>query len=108
MICVEKREYHSVPASESLGYDYVVPDGKILYLETLGANSASGTNTSVQVIWDPDGENDILMVDYNSIVQQTSVQLLGDGVKVLRILLINNNANADETMGGYFLGSLGG
>lgn len=107
MIYIEERKYQSVNADTSVNHDYVIPIGEILRLSEMGASSTTGTTTLVQIIWDPAGENQIILAEYGSTVQKTGLQFTGDGEKVLRIRLTNNGLVNSEIMGGYFIGMQG-
>jgi hypothetical protein len=97
----EHRFYVPVPAGNSVQSDYVVPNGRTFSLEEIGASPS--TNCEVRIIWDVDGTPDLLLATIRDSVQKTFKELVGDGVKKLRILLINNDL-LTRSLGGYTLG----
>ncbi len=101
---VERRHYQSVNAASSSNSDYVIPDGNSFTLRELGGDAAFESTSYIQVIWDPAGENKILLSTAGSAVQNSNYQITGDGTKVLRIRLVNNNALTARQLGGYFIG----
>lgn len=101
---VEQRHYQSVGASSSSNLDYVVPDGDSLTIKEMGGDGVFEANSYVQLIWDPAGENKILLSTAGSAVQSSNYQVTGNGTKVLRIRLVNNNALEARQLGGYFIG----
>lgn len=97
----EHRFYAAVPATTNEQSDYVVPSGKTFSLEEIGASPS--TNCEVRIIWDVDGTPDLLLATIRESVQKTFKELVGDGVKKLRIQLINNDS-ITRSLGGYALG----
>lgn len=103
MILVEDRHYQSVTAGQSVNWDYTIPNGAILYLQELGLNGIPEKSCNCQIIWDAAGTPEILASSYDSIVQKTNKQLIGNGTKVLRIRVANGSLSA-QVLGGYWLG----
>ena len=88
---LNKRFYSLVPASTSLSQDYVPADGEIIYLVNAGASASSAPQTTTAIIWDADGDPEYLLSTYNETNQSNiNLTLTGDGVKILRIRLIND------------------
>jgi hypothetical protein len=102
---IEHRYYVQVPAFGAVQSDYVVPDGKTLTLFELGANGVPALNAQAVVTLDPAGVNKILLATAGDTTQRSQYQLIGDGVKAVRITLNNNSAQA-LTFGAYLLGEL--
>jgi hypothetical protein len=100
---VHFSKYEEVPATSTVTHDYVVADGATLYLFEIGGNARGTNNSNVEVIWDPDGENRVLMATYGDSRVPSEEALLGDGVKKVRIQITNNTAVA-LAMGGWFAG----
>ena len=102
----EQREYHDVAATTTSNYDYLVPDGKTIYLEELGGDAAiNNPNVLVKIEWDPAGTPECVMVTSGDTVQNTKKSFAGDGVKVLRIVLDNQSATT-QSIGAYYLGDI--
>ncbi len=101
---VERRHYQSVNASSASNSDYVLPEGSSFTLREIGGDGAFESTSYVQIIWDPAGENKILLSTAGSAVESSNYQIIGDGQKILRIRLVNNNALASRQLGGYFIG----
>ena len=87
-------------------HDYVVPSGKQFYIDEVGATPADDENL-VELIWDATGTPEIILSTNKEASQRRSVELSGDGVKILRIRLVNNKL-VSKTMGGYSQGGLNG
>ena len=104
---IEIREYHSVASLTTANYDYVVPDGAAITLSTLGGSSPTANSFSyMAIIWDPVGANQILFSTYSAGFQQSSMSFAGDGTKVMRIQLVNNDPVSARILGGYYAGLL--
>lgn len=97
----EHRYYASVAATSESTSDYVIPNGKTLALDEFGASPA--TDCIVEIIWDATGTPDVLLSTASEASQHTFRELAGNGVKVLRVKLINNSA-VSKTIGGYTIG----
>lgn len=106
MLAVEQRYYKSVASLETDQQDYTIANGEILNLREIGGNGNGANTTRVEIIWDPDGENTLIFATNGSIAQSTILQFMGDGSKVLRIKLINNDVSS-RTIGGYYVGEQG-
>ena len=102
----EVRLYKSVAAYQSESLDYIIPNGQILSFIEIGINATPGVaDTHVQIIWDPSGANENILSGYGDSVQKCTLQKSGDGSKVIRILLTNNDSNS-RFLGGYFIGEV--
>lgn len=102
---IERRYYQSVNLSSSLNDDYVIPADMILDLRQVGGNASALNTTEVAIIWDPTGTNEYLLTTHGDANQEISRSLTGDGSKVLRIRLTNDQLTGDR-MGGFWKGVL--
>jgi hypothetical protein len=99
------REYvsQSFGAAGTYNFDYIIPNGQTWHIDYFGG----GTEGSAQLvlIWDPDGENREIHRIYseaNNWESTVSEDLVGDGVKKLRIRVVTKVANKYVTV--YFNG----
>jgi len=103
---LDKRFYSLVPASTVLTDDYVPADGEKIYLVNAGASGSSAPQTTACIIWDADGEPQYLISTYGETNQSNlNIHLLGDGVKILRIKLINDLTES-AYVGAFWQGEL--
>lgn len=103
---LHKRIYKNVAASSTVTLDYVVPDGEILSIDVIGLNSSAAPDTSTCLVWDALGTPEIVLSSYGDVLQPNlNLEFLGDGVKVLRIVLAND-LTEPTYMGGYWQGGL--
>jgi len=102
----EKRFYGSVNANSSIRQDYVVPNNSILNIHSVGGDSIFSPEGHIEIIINPNGVNEILFLTYGSIIQTNlNKKIIGDGVKILRIKLINDSTST-HVLGGFFQGDL--
>jgi len=102
---VEFRKYQSVPAYTAVNHDYTPSPNERLYLERIGGTAIpSDPHVIVKIIMDPNGDNELLLATNSESDQQTARKLIGDGVKVMRIVL-DNQTSTSKIMGGFFFGS---
>lgn len=88
---VNKRFYKNVAASTSEALDYIPDDGERLLLVNIGVSSSSVPDSVVCLLWDPAGDNDVIISGHSEVVQRdVDLELLGDGIKILRICLVND------------------
>ena len=88
---LHKRLYKNVAASSSESLDYIPIDGDTIVIDVLGANSSAAPDTNACIVWDPDGTPEILLSSYGDVVQTNlAIERLGDGVKKIRIHLVND------------------
>jgi len=100
---MDRRFYKSVAAGATETDSYTVPDGKILYLRTLGGSGCQLHDAHVAIKWD----GEIIFVTHGDQIQENlECEFIGDGVKKLEIILLNDSA-VQETIGAYWLGTLG-
>lgn len=100
---IEKRLYKNIPASSTDQLDYVIPNGNTLYLRELSGDANYSGKTRVEIVFDPLGTPEILFSTNGSNTQRTFVSFLGDGIKIVRIKLINDELFS-STLGGFFWG----
>jgi hypothetical protein len=102
-----RRHYIEVAASSSSDDDYTVPNGKTLEMISVGGNAASSPDTEVCVVWDPGGaQEEVVFVTHGDDQQDLSgVSYVGDGTRIMRIRLINDEASA-EALGGWWRAEL--
>lgn len=99
----EVRYYTNVSAASSSNSDYTIPNGKIFEFTHLGTDTNPTGTSAVEIIWDPSGDNEKIIYSVTSTVQSCTKQFTGDGTKVLRIKLTNNDS-VSRTFGGFFIG----
>jgi len=102
---IEQRFYSLVAANAQAFQDYVIPNGKVLVFKEMLINTPTPYAETGVVVFDPSGANVIIMSCSGNSQGSTSTELLGDGVKVVRMTLINT-APLDQYMGAQFRGSL--
>ena len=100
---MEKRLYKSVAASGTETDSYTVPDGSVLYLRTMGGSAAQVNTVHVSIKWDG---NFIFATHGDEVQTDLECEFIGDGVKKIEITL-NNTSGVAETIGAYWLGTLG-
>ena len=100
---VNKRLYKNVAASSSETLDYVPADGEQLLVMVLGGDSSSSPETNCCVLWDQGGgAQEILFSTYADAKQENVHHLIiGDGVKILRIML-QNDLTESVLIGAYW------
>jgi hypothetical protein len=101
---VEKLFYQLVPANSQVSQDYVIPSGSLV-IQDMGVNTPTQNNETGIIIYDPATLNQILLTCSGNANGEYSTPLPGDGVKVLRMTLINT-APIDQYMGAFFRGTL--
>lgn len=95
----EKRFYQAIAATGSANLEYVPESGEKIHLCEIGGNAARDIDVKVEIFW-----NDILLLStHGDTTQRSCLELIGDGSKILKILL-TNNSDQSETIGGYILG----
>lgn len=104
---IERRFYKSVGANSSETDEYIVPSGQTLQITKIGGNASAAPSTVAKVIWDFQGagENTLLSTHGDSQYEPLNLELLGDGVKKLAIVLMNDQLVNDD-LGGFWQGEL--
>ena len=97
------KKYADVPGVDDVVSDTVVPDGETWEVQGFSGHAAYVDETTVCLIWDPDGADEIIACTHGDAVIELEDQVLGNGVKVLRIALINDTADP-RIMGGSWEG----
>lgn len=103
MAAIEKRFYQDVSSLSEESDDFILPNGDRLAFTQFGGDASVDVNVRVEIIWDADGTPEILFATHNSNVQSSIRELVGDGVKVLRIKLTNDSLSS-HIIGAYYLG----
>src|SRR3990172_6126356 len=85
------RKYQVVNGNTTVNSDHIIPNGKTLYISEFGGNAVQKDNVMVKIIFDPSGSNETLVSTTGDTVQNSNRSFLGDGVKIMRISLINND-----------------
>lgn len=91
----------SVPARSVEYLDLVVPAGRRWRLmEAFGAATLSG-DTRIEVVWDRKGpEPVVFFLTYGTAERRLGgVEILGDGVKALSVVLVNESSRASVLFG---------
>lgn len=101
---VQERFYTCVEANSYDDQDYTPASGSTLTIRELGGDAGQTSDTVVEVWWDKGGDNDLLFATHGDTIQQNlSVKVEGDGTKVLKIRL-KNDTGTDICLGGFFYG----
>ena len=109
MNIIDKRYYKLVSATTTSINDYVIPVGQTLEIMCWGGDAGSSPDTTVALIWDPDGIAEVLYATHGGSEQKGSPlrEIVGDGLKKLQIKLTNDQVTADY-LGGFYGGFLRG
>ncbi len=100
-----KRFYKQVAGSTTETEDYIPASGEKIFIVNLGCSSSSTPDTVTCIVWDADGTPEILMSSYNEARHDNvNIEIVGDGIKVLRICLIND-LTEPTYMGGFWEGT---
>jgi hypothetical protein len=85
--------------------DYIPANGETVLFINLGVSSSAIPDTLVCIIWDPDGDNEIIVSSYGEVYQtNVEVQKVGDGVKKVRICL-QNDLTEPAYLGAFWQGT---
>lgn len=100
---LEFRKYQSVAAVTTVNHDYTLSEGEKIFLKSIGGTAIpSDSNAVVSIIWDVNGDNELLIATNSESNQECVKKLEGTG-KIIRIKL-DNQTLTSKTMGGFFLG----
>lgn len=102
MSFIRQRFYEDVDANTESRDEYVPASGDFLLTE-VGGNSAPSADTSVKIIWDYGGTEELLFSTHGDAHQQVDITLTADGVKKLAIVLTNDQGVSD-VLGGFWKG----
>lgn len=101
---VNERFYTLVAANTQEDSDYIISNGKTIELVNMGISSSAVPDTAAFISFDPDGTIEYLISSYGEIVhKQVQITLTGDGVKVIRMSLVND-LSEPTYMGAFFQG----
>ena len=90
---INQRLYKQVAASTTETSDYIPASGETIRIINIGVSSSSVPNTVAYIAWDADGTPEILLSSYGEASQRNvHIDLVGDGVKIIRINLTNDLA----------------
>jgi hypothetical protein len=107
MARVSDRLYQSVASSSSETSDFVVANGKVLTVYTVGGDAGASPDTVVEVTWDPGGgEEQCLFITHGSAshdLRNQGLKFNGDGSKKIRITITNDQTEADS-LGAFWEG----
>ena len=88
---IHERFYRQVSASTTETSDYIPADGEKVFLVNAGVSSSSAPQTVVHICWDAGGTPQILISSYGEANHHgINETFIGDGIKILRISLIND------------------
>jgi len=96
---IETRFYKQVASSSVETNECILASNEKIYLTEFGGNAVYSKDVKVEIIWD----TTILLATHGDTVQKTAEELIGDGIKILKIVLTNDSEQA-ETVGGYYMG----
>lgn len=102
---INQRYYLNVAANTSESLDYTPANNQIFIVNRAGCDSASNPDTNVSIIWDPGGaQQEIILSSYRDAMHENiNKQFTGDGTRVLRILLTNDQSESGY-LGGFVQG----
>ena len=99
-----KRLFATVAASDNETLDYTPANGEKIYITKFSGCGIHGPDVKVEVIWDADGNPEILFATHGTIDEHLDgLELVGNGSKKLRIKLTNDSASS-ETIGACWCG----
>ncbi len=105
---IERRLYETVATLSTVEKDYIPAEDEKVKLAEMGGDSADDPNAYVCITWDAGSPNEeILFVTYQDAVVGSVKELVGDGVKILRVFL-SNNSTSGLLIGAYWLGESDG
>jgi hypothetical protein len=92
------KYFTEVDALTEETHDTLIPDGETWQLISFVGTAAFLDDTAACLIWDPDGVNTLLECTHGEKTSAIDEQLVGDGVKVIRISL-QNDTNTARVLG---------
>lgn len=103
MAKTNRRFYRDVSFASALADEFIPPSGTY-YISQMGGNAGLSPLTSVAIIWDYGGTEEILFVTHGDAVHIVDIEFEADGSKKLAILLTNDQGTNDY-LGGFWNGS---
>ena len=102
---INQRLYKKVNGSSSETLDYVPPNGERIWVVNMGVSSSQVPDTVACIAWgNPLAPMEILLSSYSEALhKEVNLELIGDGVKALRIYLANDLTEF-AYMGGFVQG----
>lgn len=98
---LEKNFYKIIPANSEMKDEYIIPDGKTLYLSEFSGEAAFREETFSCI----DFNGEILFATHASSIRKVTTEIIGDGVKKLTTAL-HNDTGTSQVMGGNWIGRL--
>ena len=99
---VYRRYYKSVSANASDTDEYVIPNGKTLSIFEFGGNASSTPLTGIAIkYWDGTTDTNLFSTHGDDRQAVGNIDYVGNGTKSIKIVLINDQAQADS-LGGYW------
>ena len=99
---VFKRYYKSVSANTSDTDEYVIPNGKTLSIFEFGGNASSTPLTGIATkYWDGSTDTNLFSTHGDDRQAVNNVDYVGNGTKSIKIVLTNDQDQADN-LGGYW------
>jgi hypothetical protein len=102
---INQRIYQSVDPSTSVNLDYAPANGEKIFIVNMGVSSSQVPDTVACIAWgNPVSTMQILLSSYSEALHRdANIEIVGDGVKVLRIYLAND-LTEPAYMGGFIQG----
>lgn len=95
----ERVKFASVPANSVVEDIVTPPNGKTGYFKEFGGCAANSQDVKIEITF---GEM-ILFATHGTAMFSYNIKITGDGVKQLKIRLVNDTVQP-ETIGGYYKG----
>lgn len=87
-----KRFFKDVSDNSTEELDFVIPNNQTIHIGVCYGESGNSPETSVAIIWDASGVNDLIYVTHeHGIDTYVNKKFTGDGVKKITIKLVNNS-----------------
>ncbi len=96
---VGESVYQTVPPNGEITSEIVIPDGEIWHIRHFQGSAAYLSDTVVCLIWDRGEAGEIILgATHGDADIQVDQELVGDGVKVI-VIVIDNGSPKLQTMG---------
>jgi hypothetical protein len=97
-----KSIFQSVPATSTTYEDQTIPNGDTWKIQKATGSAAFTADVHVLLVWDRGGAGEeILFATHGEAQSVLDRDLVGDGVKILSIVLENNSLDAQVIGGSY-------
>lgn len=98
----DDAHYEVVTAGQEVSHEQVPANGKVWNITYVEADAPSSSDGWIALIWDYGGANEeILFLTYASKSKSLDREIVGDGTKVLALIL-HNEGGTDLMMGGCY------